>query len=141
MEHMGKNRYITAVIVLAGIFHVGFGAWAFIAPRSFYDVIATYPPYNVHFLHDIGAFLLGIGATLVATLAWQDAKAVALLGGSVAAVVHWLSHIIDREVGGATSEPWTLGAFALLLVVALALRFRALSAAPAGAEEDKTRRL
>jgi hypothetical protein len=31
------------------------------------------------------------------------------------------------------SDPWTLGAFALLLVVGLALRLRVLNAAPAGA--------
>jgi hypothetical protein len=142
-DHHGthrQNRYVTAVIVLAGVFHVGFGAWAFIAPRSFYEVIATYPPYNAHFMHDKGAFMLGIGATLLAALVWQDAKAVALLGGSVAAVVHWLAHIIDREVGGATSNLWALGAFALLLVVALALRLRALSTPPAGAKV-KTRLL
>jgi hypothetical protein len=130
MGRVASNRYVTAVIVLAGVFNVGTGAWAFVAPRSFYDAIATFPPYNVHFLHDIGAFLLGIGAALLAALVWRDSTSVALLGASVAAVVHWVSHVIDRHHGGSASDPWTLGAFALLLVVGLALRLRVINAAP-----------
>lgn len=62
-------------------------------------------PYNVHFLHDIGAFLLGIGAALLAALVWRDATFVILLGGSAAAVIHWLSHVIDRDHGESSSDP------------------------------------
>jgi hypothetical protein len=139
MGRVASDRYVTAVIVLAGVFHVASGAWAFIAPRSFYDVIATFPPYNVHFLHDIGAFLLGIGAALLAPLVWRDARFVVLLGGSVAAVVHWLSHVIDHDAGGAASDPWTLGAFALLLLAGLMLRLRALNTARTSAVEVESR--
>jgi hypothetical protein len=32
--------------------------------------VATYPPFNEHLLHDIGAFNLGLGATLLLALAW-----------------------------------------------------------------------
>jgi hypothetical protein len=117
------QRYVTAVTALAAIFHVGSGAWAFFAPTSFFDVIATFPPYNVHFIHDIGAFLLGIGVALASALRWRDALFVVLLGGTVAASFHWISHVLDHDRGGAASDPWTLGAFALLLVAALVLRF------------------
>ena len=84
------QRYVKAVVALAAIFQVGSGAWAFFAP-SFYDVIATFPPYNVHFLHDIGAFLIGIGVSLAGALLWRDALFVVLLGAGVAASVHWVS--------------------------------------------------
>jgi hypothetical protein len=30
-------------------------------PHSFYDNVATFEPYNRHFLHDIGAFTIGLG--------------------------------------------------------------------------------
>jgi hypothetical protein len=36
------------------IFMVGSGLWAFTAPRSFYNTIATFEPYNRHVIHDIG---------------------------------------------------------------------------------------
>jgi hypothetical protein len=115
---------VVGVTALAGLLQVGSGAWLFFAPRSFYDVVATFPPYSVHFLHDAGAFLIGIGAMLLAALVWRrDALFVVLLGTTLAAVFHWGSHLLDRDRGGSASDPWTLGAFGLLLLVALVLRF------------------
>ena len=132
--------YVKAVVAAAAIFHVGSGAWAFIAPRSFYDAIATFPPYNVHFLHDIGAFLLGIGVALAGALLWPDALFVALLGGAVAASFHWVSHVLDRDHGGSASDPWTLGGFALLLVVGLVLRWPARDGTQVAVDEKSRRR-
>jgi hypothetical protein len=122
MHGRSSDRYVAGVVALAGVLQVVSGAWAFFAPRSFYDTIATFPPYNVHFLHDIGAFLLGLGAALLAALVWRDVVFVVLLGGTVAAGFHWVSHVLDRDHGGAASDPWTLGAFALLLLVGTVLR-------------------
>jgi hypothetical protein len=113
--------FVKAVVALAAIFQVGTGAWAFFAPESFYDTIATFPPY-MHFLHDIGAFLIGIGVSLAGALLWRDALFVVLLAGAVAASFHWVSHLLDHDLGGAASDPWTLGVFALLLIAALVLR-------------------
>jgi hypothetical protein len=133
------QRYVKAVVALAAIFQMGSGAWAFVAPESFYDVIATFPPYNVHFLHDIGAFLLGIGVSLAGALLWRDALFVVLLGAAVAASVHWVSHVLDHDRGGAASDPWTLGGFALLLVVALILRSPVRNGTAARLEENAQR--
>ena len=101
------------------------GAWAFLAPRSFYDNVATFEPYNLHLLHDLGAFQLAIGASLLAALLWSDGLTVALAGATVGAVVHDVAHFMDRDLGGRSSDPWTLGLLAVLLLVALALRIRA----------------
>jgi hypothetical protein len=133
------QSYVKAVVVLAAILQMGTGAWAFIAPQSFYDAIATFPPYNVHFLHDIGAFLLGIGVALAGALFWRDALFVVLLGGTVAASFHWLSHVLDHDRGGSASDPWTLGGFALLLVVALILRSPVRNGTAARLEENAQR--
>jgi hypothetical protein len=133
------QSYVKAVVVLAAIFQMGTGAWAFIAPQSFYDAIATFPPYNVHFLHDIGAFLFGIGVALAGALLWRDALFVVLLGAAVAASFHWVSHVLDHDRGGAASDPWTLGGFALLLVAGLMLRSPLRNGAPAGVDENAQR--
>ena len=64
---------VTRLALVVGIaFWVGFGLWAFVDPRSFYDALATFKPYNKHFLHDIGAFQIGIGAGLYAATRWRD---------------------------------------------------------------------
>ncbi len=128
------QRYVKAVVALAAIVQVGSGAWAFFAPRSFYDAIATFPPYNVHFLHDIGAFLLGIGVALAGALLLRDALFVVLLGGAVAASFHWVSHVLDRDHGGSASDPWTLGGLALLLVAGVVLRWPVRNGTPTGVE-------
>jgi hypothetical protein len=122
MTRSTREAFVTTILVVAALFYAGTGVWAFAAPQSFYDTIATYPPYNAHLIRDIGAFLLGLGAAQLGALVWRDARFVALLGGTVAAVFHWVSHVIDREHGGTSADPWLTGAFALLLLVGLTLR-------------------
>ena len=98
------------------------GIWAFCWPRSFYENIATFPPYNQHLFHDLGAFQLGIGAALVAALIWTDALFVALAGGSAGLVLHALSHFLDHDLGGRDSDPWVLSLLGLAVLIGLALR-------------------
>jgi len=116
--------YVVVVTAVAGVVNAVGGAWAFVAPRSFYENVASFEPYNLHLLHDLGAFQLGLGAALLAALAWRDALLVALAGGTVGAAVHFVSHLLDRDLGGRGSDPWTLGALALLLLVAFGLQLR-----------------
>ena len=54
---------VTAAIIIRGLFMLAFGIWAFFAPVSFADFVAF--PYNGHLLHDVGAFQIGIGATVL----------------------------------------------------------------------------
>ena len=100
-------------------FGVVTGAWAFLAPDSFYEVAASYPPFNRHLFHDLGAFQLGIAAALVAGLARRPAIAVGLWGGAVGATLHAVSHWIDADLGGRASDPWLLSLLALVLVAGL----------------------
>jgi hypothetical protein len=83
-------------------------------------------PYHEHFLHDLGAFQLGIGATLLLALIWTDALAVALAGFLVSNSLHAINHAFDRALGGHDSDAWTLGTLSVLVLVALALRMRQL---------------
>jgi hypothetical protein len=113
-----------AVAVAAGAILTGVGLWAFFDARSFYDVVATYPPYNAHFLHDIGAFNLGLGAVLLLTLLWTDALLVALAGNAVGASFHAASHIADAEING-PRDPILTTLLAVALLVATAWRWKA----------------
>jgi hypothetical protein len=124
-DRSGRQLTVTVVTALAALNFLILGAWAFLAPRSFYDNVATFEPYNLHLLHDVGAFQLAIGASLLAALLWSDGLTVALAGAAVGAVAHDISHFMDRDLGGRSSDPWTLGLLAVLLLVALALRIRA----------------
>lgn len=126
--HGGAQVAVSAIVVLGAAVFLVAGAWAFFWPRSFYEIVAEFPPFNLHLFHDAGAFQLGIGAALLAGMLWRDALLVGMFGGTVGAVVHAISHIVDRNLGGNASDPWTLSLLAGLLVIATGLRLR--TAAP-----------
>ena len=111
----------TAVLALV---LVGLGLWAMIAPHGFYETAATYPPYNRHFVHDIGALLIGLGACLVAGLLVRDALLAVLAGNTAGAAAHFVSHVADRSLGGNASDPVTFGVLALLFAMLTLARWR-----------------
>ena len=52
LDHVGAPRlWCAAVGLLFGVQ----GIWAFVAPRSFFDTLATFEPFNAHFVRDVGA--------------------------------------------------------------------------------------
>jgi hypothetical protein len=119
---MMKPRQAARVLAaIFGLWLAALGLWAVFAPMSFFAHIATYPPYNEHLVHDLGAFQLGLGATLLAALISSDALVVALVGNALGAVVHSAVHIADAELGERASDPWTVGLLAVVIVVALFL--------------------
>lgn len=128
------SMIVTAATLIGAAFFLVTGVWAFGWPRSFYDVVATYPPYNLHLFHDVGAFHLGIGAGLLSGLIWSDGLFVALVGGSVGASLHFVSHVLDRDLGGRASDPYLLGLLAAILVIGAWLRYR--TGRPSGTPES-----
>jgi len=115
---------IRAGVAVLGIISVGAGLWAMLAPHSFYDQAATFPPYIRHFIHDIGAFQIGLGGCLIAALAFSDALLVVLIGNALGAISHFAGHVADRSIGGRSSDPYTFAALAILLVVLAVARWR-----------------
>jgi hypothetical protein len=115
------------IAVLAGAFFVAFGLWAFLGARSFYDQIATYPPYNRHLIHDIGAFQVGLGAALFAAISWSDSLGAALAGVGAGSALHAVAHWWDRDLGGKSSDPYVISALAVVILVAAVARSRSRS--------------
>jgi len=114
-------RIVTAVL---GLGMAVAGAWCLVSPDSFARAV-DFPPHE-HFLHDLGAFQLGIAATLLLATVWSDALATALAGFLVANTIHVVNHATDLHLGGRASDPWALGAVSVLITVALWLRLRQL---------------
>lgn len=97
---MRPDRAATFVAVAGGIFFVAVGAWSLVGPRSFFDTLATFEPYNAHFLRDVGAFQIGLGAVLLLAVRRRDALFVALAGVGAGSLAHVIAHVIDRNAGG-----------------------------------------
>lgn len=83
-------------------FFLLFGLWAMVDPTSFFEQLAKFDPYNQHFIQDVGAFQLGLGAVLLLAYLRRggDVLGVALVGVGIGAAAHVVSHIIGRDLGG-----------------------------------------
>jgi hypothetical protein len=112
------------VALLAGLFYLTFGIWAFAAPESFAENIATFGPYNEHYLHDLGSFQIGLGVAALAGLLLSDALAAVLAGVAAGSLMHSVSHIIDHGLGGRASDPWTVSLIGIAILCAFALAVR-----------------
>lgn len=125
-----SDRLARAAAGLGGAAFLPFGLWAMLAPRSFFDQVAEFHPYNQHFVQDIGAFQLGIGAVLVlaAVRPALDALTTALLGAGVGAAAHVVSHVVGHDLGGTPSSDIPMfTVIALVLLVVGGVRLRAVT--------------
>jgi PPOX class probable F420-dependent enzyme len=116
--------YVVTVTALVGTLTAIVGVWCLVDPGSFAEFVGF--PVHEHFLHDIGAFQLGLGVTLLLALIWSDALATALAGFIVANTVHTVNHVMDMHLGGSAAQAWLLGAASVALVIAFVLRLRQL---------------
>jgi hypothetical protein len=115
------RRLVILIVAAVGVFNLALGVWAFLAPRSFFDTVATFPPFNEHLFHDLGAFQGALGVALLVALRIRDGLVVAMLGNLAGAIVHFISHLIDSDLGGRSTDPIALGFLAAALVFALLL--------------------
>ena len=119
-----NDRLARGIAALGGAFFVGFGAFAVVSPRGFFDSLATWPPFNVHFIHDIGAFQIGLGLALLIALVRGDALLVALAAVGAGQTVHTIVHFTDSDLGGKSSDPYVMLVLAVLLLAGAFLRLR-----------------
>jgi hypothetical protein len=121
------QRLPRAAAVAGGVIYLALGVWALVSPRSFFVAIATFEPYNPHFLQDVGAFQIGLGVVLLLAglPARADALTVALTGVGVGTALHAVSHVVGRDLGGAPERDIpALTVLAILLLGAGFLRWR-----------------
>jgi hypothetical protein len=85
---------------------------------------------NRHLTRDVGAFQVGLGVSLGAVLVGMKGIPAVLAGAASAAVLHVVSHVVDYGDGGRSSDPFVLGAVALVLVLAFVVEWRSADGRP-----------
>ena len=122
---MQLDLVLRVIGIVGALFFIGPGAWAFLDPQGFYDELAPFEPYNEHFIHDLGAFQLGIGVTLAAAV-WRagDALLAAFIGAAIGSASHTAAHFLDHDLGGKDSDLYVFGLVTAVLAAAAFLRLR-----------------
>ncbi len=118
------RMFVRATTVVFGLTATSVGVWAVGWPHRFSDAVGFTP--HRHFVHDVGAFQLGIGVALLLATIWADAIAVNLAGYVAASAVHTAAHVMDADLGGSAPQTWAIGLSGALAVAALAMRWREL---------------
>lgn len=112
------DRVVVFGIAAIGIVHLVTAAWMVIAPRSFFEHIATFGEYNSHFQNDIAAFEAGLGMALLAAVKWPALRIGAVAATFATTTLHAINHWFDINAANAGSHADVFGAIA---VTALAI--------------------
>ncbi len=121
------SRAARGIAILVGAFYVLVGLWAFLAPAGFSGTVAPFPPFNLHLFHDAGAFQVGLGLALLLGATARAALQPALLAVLAASILHVVSHVEDRTLGGHVTDVPALSLLCALLALAAAVELRAMS--------------
>jgi len=105
-ERMLRLPYVTLIVLVAGILYLMAGMSLLLQPEWFFDNIGRYPPFNRHYMGDLGSFLAPLGIGLI--LASQNPSRNRLLIGVAvfASLIHSFNHIYDAWVGGEPIASW-----------------------------------
>jgi hypothetical protein len=120
---------VRIALALAGVFTIASAVAELVAPSWFFETIGPYPPYNRHYIGDLGAFVLplGIGLLLAARdpLRYRALVVLAAIGNLAHAANHLVDALPPVQLPRATLDAISLGAVGLVLAaIAVALSRR-----------------
>src|SRR4029077_6401775 len=85
---------------------------------SFFSSVANFAPANIHLIHDLGAFQIGLGLALIVPVILGAPLRTSLIAVLGASIVHVGAHVEDVNLGG---HPYTDLPALTLICVALAI--------------------
>lgn len=102
------------------------GAWAYFAPRSFYEnvpAVATYPPFNEHFVSDYGGLSLAMAVVLSNSAVLMERRVIqtALAAYLVYAVSHLVFHATHPMGSSAVGTIALTAGFVVPVVIPIVL--------------------
>ena len=119
---------VTVVLFVVGVQQLATGVLAFVAPGTFYDVLAGFPPQNDHFVMDLGSWMIALGAIALYGARRESWRAPLLGLLALQYGLHTVPHVLHVDDAQETWQGWfalvALAAGALLLA-GLFLRERA----------------
>jgi hypothetical protein len=115
-----KTGFVRAALVAGGLLYLITGLTQVFTPDWFYQNIGTFPPYNRHYIGDLGSFMLPLGIALL-WAAREPARHRSLIAFAVAgSLLHAVNHAYDDLMAQTPLAGW-LSATVPLLVLAVVL--------------------
>jgi peptidoglycan/LPS O-acetylase OafA/YrhL len=109
---------VRPLVIAAGALHLAAGLFMAIAPRSFYDQVGTFPPFNAHYLRDLATWYVALGVGLLLAVRRPAWRLPLLVLAVVQYALHVVNHVIDiGDPESAWKGPVTVVALALVAVV------------------------
>jgi len=97
---------VQAVVLICGIFYTFIGLALLFNPTWFFNVIGNFPPFNRHYMGDVGSFTLPIGIGLIIASA-NPMRHIGLIGAVLAAnLLHTGNHAYDAIIGQESIAHW-----------------------------------
>ena len=114
---------VGVALLVTGLTQLLPGLLALLAPGTFYDLIATYPPENAHFAKDVGSWQIALGLAALLAIGRPALRPLMLVVLALQLALHAISHAIDVEL----ADPEAMGWATLVALVAGALALGALA--------------
>jgi hypothetical protein len=126
-----RDRSTTVLLAVIAIGYVGVGAWAALAPQSFYDDfpggghhwVALDGPFNEHLVRDVGTLNLALAAVTIAALVRPTRYLAQVVAGAtlVYAAPHFLYHLFHLEVFDSGDQIALVGSLAITVIAPILL--------------------
>jgi hypothetical protein len=101
---MASERTVRTGVVLLALVPLAIGAIALLAPATFFEQIGRYPPRNLHYVGDVGAFNLAYGVALLVAAARPAWRVPLLVLGAGWYGLHALNHAFDVDEARSTAR-------------------------------------
>lgn len=139
-------RIVPIVLIALGAYQLAQGAWMALDPRSFYDAIGPFGPYNAHYLRDAATWSLALGVVLMIATWRPSWRVPALAFAALEFALHTVNHIADvgeaHTTGIGVFDAVSLGVLTAVLVALLLAALgdgaRSLPPAPPGRRPGAT---
>ncbi len=116
---MSGTRFAQGLVALMGVFYTATSVAQLFAPQWFFEHIGYFPPFNRHYVGDLGAFTMAMGVGLL--FAAREPSAHRGLIGVVAlgSIIHVLNHLYDDWLNAGLSLTQTVPLALLALVMVM----------------------
>jgi hypothetical protein len=103
---MKQTKWLSGLVLFAGVMYSLVAVALLIAPTWFFENMGTFPPFNRHYMGDLGSFLLPIAVGLIVASRQPQRHFLLIVVIAAGNILHALNHIYDAIIGRGDWVHW-----------------------------------